>query len=413
LSASGSAASPRAPWFAALVLVTGVGPIALDTYLPALPAMATSLHTGAAVIQLTITGYLVGMAFGQLVAGPLSDARGRRPFLVWGTVAFTAFSIVCALAPHPAVLIVARLAQGIVGGAGVACGRAVVSDYYRGEAAATRFGTLSSLTRIAPVLAPAIGSVILTFGDWRTVFWAIAAVGAVMVLVAVLGIPETLPMSERHGSGLAATGHRIADLGTDPRFMRTVVIGCLSTAGFFAYLGGSSFVLETVYGISQRAYAGVFTVNAITLTVGAVFYRFNVRRFGSARLQAAGLGIATAATIALLIVALLGRHVVASLAVPWIVLSFLTAGMGLNTPALMTLAQETGFRARGTAAALQGGGSFLFGALVTPLTGVLGYSSLLPMASLMAGLMTAAAVFAIITRSPRWIAPWEPALATA
>jgi DHA1 family bicyclomycin/chloramphenicol resistance-like MFS transporter len=392
----------RKPSFAALVLVTGVGPIALDTYLPALPAMALSLRTGAAIVQLTVTGFIVGLALGQLVAGPLSDGHGRRPYLLGGTIAFTALSVVCALAPDPGVLIVARVLQGLVAGAGIACGRAVVSDYYRGEEAAVRFGTLSSLTRIGPVLAPALGSLILTFGDWRAVFFALTGVGAVMIVAVVVGLPETLAAAERHEGGLGSTRARIADLGTDPRFMRTVVIGCLSTAGFFAYIGGSSFVFETVYGIDQHAYAALFTVNALTLTVGSIGYRLSVAALGPARLQAIGLGIITTAAVALLVVALVGTDVIGSVLVPAGIISILTIGVGLNTPALMTIAQYTGERARGTAAALQGGGSFLAGAIVTPLTGLFGYHTLLPMAVMMAGFLSAAAIFAFLTRSLRW-----------
>jgi DHA1 family bicyclomycin/chloramphenicol resistance-like MFS transporter len=392
----------RVPSFAALVLVTGVGPVALDTYLPALPAMAVSLHTGAAVVQLTVTGFIVGMALGQLVAGPLSDAHGRRPYLLGGTIAFTLLSVVCAVAPDPGVLIAARVLHGLVAGAGIACGRAVVSDHYRGDEAAVRFGTLSSLTRIGPVLAPALGSLILTFGDWRTVFWVLSGVGVVMALSVAFGLPETLRVAERHEGGLTATRARVADLGTDPRFMRTVVIGCLSTAGFFAYLGGSSFVFETVYGISQRAYAAMFTVNALTLTAGSITYRLKVSSVGPARLQAIGLAISTTAAAALLVVAGIGTADVGSVLVPAGIMSVLTIGVGLNTPALMTIAQHTGERARGTAAALQGGGSFLAGALVTPLTGLFGYHSLLPMALIMASFLCAAAAFAVLTRSLRW-----------
>jgi DHA1 family bicyclomycin/chloramphenicol resistance-like MFS transporter len=397
------AGSVRPPSFAALVLVTGVGPVSLDTYLPALPMMAVSLHAGAATVQLTVTGFIVGMALGQLVAGPLSDGHGRRIYLLGGTVCFTVLSAICATAPNVAVLISARVLQGLVAGVGIACGRAVVSDYYRGDQAAVRFGTLSSLTRIGPVLAPAIGSLILTFGTWRTVFWVLAVMGLAMVAGVVLGLPETLPVADRHPGGLLATGERIADLGTDRRFLRTVVLGCLTTASFFAYLGGSSFVLQTVYGIDQHVYAAIFTLTAITVTAGSLTYRFTVARFGAVRLQAVGLTIATLGAVALFVVALAGHRLIGSVAVPAAILAVLTLGFGMNTPALMTIAQQTGDRARGTASALQGGGSFLAGALVTPLTGLLGYHSLLPMAALMAGFMVAAGLFALVTRSPRWM----------
>jgi DHA1 family bicyclomycin/chloramphenicol resistance-like MFS transporter len=386
------------------VIVTGVGPLALDTYIPALPAMPRSLHSTAAVIQLTVTAYIIGMALGQLIAGPLSDARGRRAYLLGCTADFTVLCAVCALAPTAGLLILARLALGLVAGGGIAVGRAVVSDHYRGEAAATRFGTLSSINLIGPVIAPVIGSVILTFGSWRSVFWALVGFGVLMVLAVLFRMPETLPVSERHPGGLAATLNRMSDLLGDKPFMRHVIIGCLSTAGFFVYIGGGSFVLQSVYGISQSTYAAVFAVNALAMVSASITFRLLVRRVGPHRLRAIGQCLAVTGGSLLLVLALLGVHRVPSVIPAWALLSCLTAGMGLINPACTTLAQQAGDRARGTAAALQGGGAFLIGALVTPLTGALGVTSLVPMAALMAGFMICAGLFTLVTaRRGGWL----------
>src|SRR3954452_6664141 len=128
----------RAPAMAALVLVTGVGPLATDTYVAGLPALQRSLSTSAAVAQLTLTAFIVGVALGQLALGPMSDGRGRRPYLIGGTLAFAVLSAAGALAPTAPALVVARLGQGVVAGCGVAVGRAVVSDHWHGSAAAAR-----------------------------------------------------------------------------------------------------------------------------------------------------------------------------------------------------------------------------------------------------------------------------------
>jgi DHA1 family bicyclomycin/chloramphenicol resistance-like MFS transporter len=399
LAAKGPAV--RAPSFGALALITGIGPLALDTYLAALPAMQRSLHSSAAVAQLTVTAYIIGLALGQLLAGPLSDGAGRRPYLLAGTVAFTVVSAACAVAPNGPVLVVLRLVQGTVAGAGVACGRAVVSDYYRGDAAATRFGTLASINLIGPVLAPVVGSVILAMGSWRTVFFVLVGVGSLMVLAVAAGIPETLPPADRHPGGVRATGPRMADLLRDWMFMRHVVIGCLATAGFFTYIGGSSFVLQEVYRISETGYAAVFAVNALAMVVASVVFRLSVVRSGAARLRAIGLSLACTGAVGLLVVALAGPGTIHSIVPAWVLLSCVTAGMGLIIPATTTLSQAAGIRSRGTAAALQGGGSMLVGALATPLTGLFRYDTLIPMAALMSAGMIASATMLIASRSRR------------
>jgi DHA1 family bicyclomycin/chloramphenicol resistance-like MFS transporter len=196
----------------------------------------------------------------------------------------------------------------------------------------------------------------------------------------------------RQGGSLPATGRRVLDLLRDREYVPHVVVQALATMGFSTYIGGSSFALHAVYGISQSRYALVFTVNAIAMVATSVVFRLSVARVGAARLRLIGLCLAGAAAGGLLAVALLGTDRVPGLAVPWALLSFLTAGMGLMIPASTALAQEAGRRSGGTAAALSGGLVFLAGALVTPLTGMLGYSTLLPMALLMSGFFAASAL---------------------
>lgn len=389
----------RPPSLAVLVLVTGISPLATDAYLPALPSLQRSLDTSAAIAQLSLTAFLIGLALGQLLVGPVSDATGRRPILLWGSVAFAVLSVVCAVAPSGELLVLARLLEGLAAGGGVAAGRAVVSDHFSGAAAAKRYGTLASVGLLAPVVAPPAGSVILAFGSWRTVFVVLGAVGALMVAGVLLRLPESLPAGARQGSSTKETGHRILDLLRDRAYMRHVVVQALATMGFFAYIGGSAFALETVYGISEARYALVFTVNALAMIATSVIFRQTVTSVGAPRLRVAGLAFAGTGAAGLLATALLGTGTVPWLAVPWVLLSFVTAGMGLIIPASTALAQEAGRRSGGTAAALSGGLGFLSGALVTPLTGVLGYDTLRPMALLMSGFFAAAVLALLTTRA--------------
>ncbi|WP_426563759.1 multidrug effflux MFS transporter [Angustibacter sp. McL0619] len=373
------------PSMFALVLVTGIGPLAVDTYVAGLPELQHSLNTSATIAQLSLTAFIIGVGLGQITLGPFSDGHGRRPLLVFGTVVFTAASIACALAPTGPTLVAFRLVQGLVAGCGIAVGRAVVSDHYEGDAAAARYGTLSAIVFLGPVVAPAIGGLILTVGSWRTIFAFLSLLGVVMVTAVVLLIPESLPPQRRQGHGVEHMLARMADLSRDWHFMRHVVVQCLATAGFFTYIGGSSFVLETTYGITQTAYALLFATNAAAMALSSLVFRMLVVRVGAARLRTAGVLTACLASAGLVVVALGDPGASSPLALPWVLLCVVVASMGWSIPGTTALAQQAGRRSGGTAAALQGGLTFLVGALVTPLTGIVGYDSLLPMATLMLG----------------------------
>ena len=399
-SPSFRSASRAVPSFPAMVLVAGIAPMALDTYMPAMPQIAASLHTSAAVIQLTVTGYVIGMAAGQLLAGPVSDGLGRRPLLLPPAVVFTVAAVVCATAVSPGVLVTTRFIHGIAAGATVACGRAVVSDRYRGDGLAKRFGTLTAVTQVGPVIAPALGGVIMAAGGWRAIFWGMAVLGAIMTGWIAVGVPETLPPGQRHGAGLRPTVSRMADLLRDWSFAQHLVVMCLVIFGFFVYIGGSSFVLQTVYGISGSKFAAVFAVNSALIGAGSVGYRLAVGRCGPSALRTAGVLAALAAAVALAAAARHGQASAPPFALTWVLLAVVTGAMGLIFPATMTLAQEAGDRARGTASSLQGGLSMTAGAIATPMTGVFGDTSVLPMAALMTAGFAAGALALLAGRRP-------------
>ncbi|WP_194906163.1 Bcr/CflA family efflux MFS transporter [Quadrisphaera sp. INWT6] len=377
-----SAVPARRPSLLALALVTGIGPFATDTYLAALPQVRDALATSSAGAQLTITGFIVGLAVGQLVAGPVSDGRGRRGVVLLSAAAFTAVSLLCVVAPSVELLVLLRVLQGLVAGAGVAVGRAVISDSHTGVAAAQAFGTLAAITLLAPVIAPAVGGLVLAVADWRAVFGLMAALGVLMLVAAVVGVPETLPPERHQRGGLRALGSRVGNLVVDRAFMHPVAVQCLATAGFFVYIGGSSLVLQGALGLSSGTYSLVFATNAAAMAAASLAFRLTVARWGARPLRWVGLLTSTAGAVALLVVALAeGAEV--PLAAVWPLLCLVVAGMGLVLPANTVLGQEAGRRSAGTASSLLGGSGFLVGAAVTPLTGIVGDESVLAMAALM------------------------------
>ncbi len=371
------------PSLIALLLVTGTSALSTDTYVSALPAMRSSLHTTSAITQLTMTACIGGMAIGQLISGPVSDARGRRTMVLLGCAMYVAMSVLCATAQTGWLLVSERFVQGLAGGACVAVGRAVVNDCYRGARAAALFGTLSAVGLIAPVIAPAIGSGLLSVGDWRVVFWFLAAVGVLMLAAAAIGLPETLPPARRHAGGLGAFGQRTRSLLSDRHFVTPVLIQCLTTAGFFVYIGGSSFVLQQGLGVSQRGYATLFAVNALTMVTASVVFRSLVLRRGPVRLRWWAVAIQTTAVTALFVVVLFAPDNRPPLWLVWGALAGMTCGLGLYLPANAAIAQNAGRRFSGTASSLGGGLPFLAGAATTPLTGALGSQTVLTMASCM------------------------------
>jgi MFS transporter, DHA1 family, multidrug resistance protein len=380
-----------------LVIVTGVGPFAVDTYLAALPDVQRSLGTTAAVAQLTVTAFIVGNALGQLVLGPLSDGRGRRGLLLAGAVAFTLGSLGAAIAPTGPILVAARLLQGLAAGGGIAIGRAVVGDTSSGDDATRRYSTLAAITFLGPVVAPAVGGAILTVGSWRTVFLALTVFGLLQVAAVLFRIPETLDRTDVAGDGgLRPAAGRMADLARDAAFLRIVVVQCFATAGLFVYIGGSSFVLETVYGLTPTAYATLFALNALALALASASLRMLVGRIALPVLRNVGLVLSCAGAVVLGASAVLAAPAAPPLALVWVALTCVVGGMGFVIPATTSLAQEAGRRASGTASALQGGLAFLVGAAVTPLTGLVGYDSLVPMGLLMGGFFVGAAVMALL-----------------
>ncbi len=369
------------PWLPALVLVTGVGPLATDTYLASLPQVQRSLGTSSTVVQLTMTSFIVGMALGQLLSGSVSDSVGRRRMILLGAATFTLTSLVCAVSPTGWTLVAARAVQGLVAGTGVAVGRAVVSDRYDGARAAAMFGTLASFSLIGPVVAPGIGGALLTVGDWRTIFLFLTALGALMTTFAAVGIPETLPPDERHPGGVRQVAARMRELATDRVFVAPVAVQCLITAGFFVYIGGSSIVLQSQLGLSPAQYSLLFSTNAVGMVLASLAFRLLVARTGAVVLRTIALTVATGAGFVLFAICLLTPDHQPPLPLVWAPLAVMLAGLGMFLPSSTVVVQRAGRRLAGTAAALGGGVPFLVGALTTPLTGLLGSQTVLTMAS--------------------------------
>ncbi|MFR9775435.1 multidrug effflux MFS transporter [Micromonospora sp. MS34] len=390
-----------------LVLVLGsliaIGPLTIDMYLPALPAIATDLHTTSAAVQLTLTGTLAGLALGQLLIGPLSDAVGRRLPLLAGVALHIAASVLCVLAPNIAVIGVLRVLQGLGVAAASVVAMAVVRDLFSGAAFAKLFSRLMLVMGAAPILAPTLGSGLLRWSDWRGVFAALAVFGVLLATVAAFGLAETLPAERRRNGGVATILRDYRTLLRDRTYVGLVLVAGLAMAALFAYVSGSSFVFQQRYGLDEQQFGLAFGAGAVGL-IGATQWNVRLlRRYSPQRILVTALGVGAAAGLVLVTFAATGvGGLAAILASLWVVLA--TAGLALpNAPAL---ALSRHGEAAGTAAALLGAVQFGVGAVAAPLVGVLGTGSM-AMASVVAGGMLAATVVLFTVVRPARLAGVE------
>src|SRR3954452_11435292 len=269
--------------------VNAIGPLSIDMYLPAFPAIAASLHASAAQVQLTLTACVAGLALGQLIVGPLSDRLGRRRPLIAAMTIYAVASVLCSVAPSAPALMALRFVQGLAGAGGVVISRAVVRDLHSGAEAVRLFSSLMLVTGLAPILAPLVGGQVLEVTSWRGIFVVLAVLSALIALVVLAGLRETLPPERRSRQGMARTLATMGDLLHDRWFVGHALAGGLAFGALFAYISGSSFVLQGVYGVSPQVYSVLFAANGLGLIAGSQINARLVGRFGPARLLRFGL----------------------------------------------------------------------------------------------------------------------------
>ena len=371
-----------------LIVILGslvaIGPLSIDMYLPGLPEITRSLDATAAAVQLSLTACVAGLAVGQLVAGPMSDRLGRRRPLVAGLVTYSGVSLLCALAPTVLALTGLRFLQGLAGGAGIVIGRAVVRDLYSGAQAAKLFSSLMLVTGLAPILAPVVGAQILKVTTWHGIFVVLAGLSAAIVTLAAIALPETLPKERRDPGG--HTLHTMRHLLTQRSFLGYALTAGLAFGALFAYISGSPFVLQDIYGLSPQAFSLAFGANGLGLVIGSQINARLVTRYGPAYLLRRALLVIVVAAAALVAVTTIDLGVWPVIACTFVVMSTLSFVMPNSTA--LALAEHGAVA--GTASALLGVTQFLIGGLSAPLVGIGGTGSAVPMAVVMLSLASGA-----------------------
>nr|WP_203682057.1 multidrug effflux MFS transporter [Actinoplanes siamensis] len=394
-----------------LGFLTALGPLTIDMYLPSLPTITTDLHAGAAAVQLTLTGTLVGLAFGQLLVGPLADAVGRRRPLLGGIAVHVLASVLCVVAPNLAVLGSLRVLQGLGAAAATVVAMAMVRDLFDGLAAARLFSRLMLVVGVAPILAPTVGGLVLNWTSWRGVFVVLTAVGVAIMAASALVLPETLPVAHRRNGGVLGTVRDYGRLFTDRVYVGLILVAGLAMAALFAYVSGASFVFQDSFGMSEQQFALIFAGGAVGL-IGAT--QFNVRllrRWTPQQIMGGALLAGLASGLVLLVLAATGTGGLVGILIPlWVVLTM----VGLAMPNAPALALSRHGEAAGTAAALLGAVQFGVGALAAPLVGVLGVGAVAMAVVVFGGMLAATLVCFLVVRPHRLpVERLEPALAVA
>lgn len=365
-----------------LALLSAVAPFAIDLYLPAFPTMVDDLHTTPTGVQLTLTAFLLGLAIGQLVFGPLSDRFGRIAPLVSGAVICVAASVAAVLAPTIEILIGARFVQGCAGAAGMVIGRAIIADLATGRAAARAFSLMMIIGGIAPVVAPLVGGFLVRPLGWRGTLGVVLGIATTMLIAVLVVVKETHTEHRRAElrAQKAGAGSPLRDLRSRTYVGNTVAL-CFAFAALMAYISASPFIYQNMMGLSPNQYGMAFGLNALGLLGCSTLSARLVVTHDFAALARTGLVILLGSSIAVLTLAAAGAPT-GWLAVP---LWTAVASMGLIFGNSTALALGAVPRAAGTASALLGSSQFLLAALVSPLASLAGETTAVPAGIVMVG----------------------------
>jgi MFS transporter, DHA1 family, multidrug resistance protein len=369
-----------------LVIVLGslmaIGPLTIDTYLPALPQLSAQMRATDSQAQLTITGLLLGLGLGQLIIGPLSDAFGRRRPLLIGLGAHGITSLLCAVAPSIGLLAVTRTLQGLAGAAVAVVVMAIVRDLFTGIRAAQLLSRLILVLGVAPILAPSLGSALLRLTSWRGIFVVLAVAAVGLWVVAWRALPETLPPVRRQPASARGSLRAYGRLFTDPMFLVMVAVAGLMFATLFSYIAGAPFLLQGRYGLSPQAFGLAFSTNAFGMILMTQLNPVLVGRFGPVRVLSVGVLVALTAATAMLIAALADFGGLLGFMLP---MFFVMAAAGLCNPNAPVIALSRHGDVAGSAAAVLGAVQFAIGGSIAPLVGALQDGTAMPLAAIIVG----------------------------
>ncbi|HEY8702837.1 MAG TPA: multidrug effflux MFS transporter [Arthrobacter sp.] len=373
--------------------LTALGPFTIDLYLPAFPALETSLGVSAAQVQLTLAGTTVGFALGQLVVGPISDKFGRRGPLILATALHITASAGAALSTDIGTLGLFRVLMGMGAAGGGVVAMAMVRDLFSGYAMVRMFSRMALVNGLAPILAPVIGSQLLLVMPWPGIFVFLASYGTLVIVAALLLVRETLPPEKRGQSGMTAR-QRYRVLFTDRTFVGLLVLGGMNFAGLFTYLSASPFLFQNVFGFSPQQYGLLFGINSLGIVGGVQTSARLIKRVPPQWILACSTAWMFLMAVLIVIFDQLGLGLWGVMVPLW----FYILGTGFTFPCVQVLALASHGAQAGTAASLLGAATFLMAGLISPVVGWLGIKSATPMGAVQAAciLLSIAALWLVV-----------------
>lgn len=356
--------------------LSALAPFSIDMYLPAFPAIATGLGTNISQVAFSLTSYFIGISVGQLFYGPITDKYGRRKPLLFGLGVFFLASIACALSPTIDWLIYMRVIMALGGCVGMVVSRAVVRDVFPVSETAKIFSTLMLIVGVAPIIAPSVGSYILTVSTWRTIFYVLSGFSLILILSVYFFLPESGSINNKLPLKLKTIVRDYKTVFSEKSFMYFALASSIGMGGMFAYISGSSFVFMSYFGLSESTFGYVFSANAAGFIAGSQLNRLLLNKYSS-------LQIITFASIILVSVSglMLLTYSLSIITLPILVgllITFLFS-LGLLVPNTTAMALAPFKATAGSASALIGFIQMVFGASLSGIVSFMHNETILPM----------------------------------
>ena len=359
--------------------LTALGPFTIDIYLPSLPLVQSDFGVSVSAVQITLSATIIGFALGQLIVGPWSDKVGRRLPLIIATAVHVVASISVALSPSIEWLVVGRVLQGFGAAAGGVVGAATVRDLFGGYPLVRMLSRLALVSGLAPVIAPLAGSTLLLIMPWRGIFIVLAVYGLLVVIASFLFIVETLPPERRIEAGHSSARQRYHALFTDRQFVGIAIVGGMIFTGLFGYLASSPFLFQEHYHFDTQQYGLLFAINSVGIIIGVQSSSRLAKYFGPQWIVAIATGVMLTAAIVIVVLDLFNVGLLGVLIPLW----FFICSCGFCFPCVQVLALAHHGKEAGTAASLLGAVNFGLAGLISPVVGLFGVSTAIPMGGLM------------------------------
>ena len=365
-----------------LGLLSAIGPFSIDMYLPGFDAIADSLDTTVSHIQLSLTSFFIGIASGQIIYGPLLDRFGRKIPLIVGLVIYIAASISCMLTNSADYLIAYRFVQALGSCGGMVASRAMVRDFYGPRESAKIFSLLMLVIGISPIVAPTVGSFVISRWDWHGIFLVLAIITTCILLAVIFFLPESRGSNPAISLMPRPIAQSYWQVFKTRQFFTYAFAGGLASSGLYAYLAGSPYIMITLYGLSEKQYGLVFALIASALITASQLNRYLLNRYSSEKVAKVALMVQSSLGLLLAILCVAGTINLLVM----IALIFLFLGsQGFVFPNTSALALAPFSRLAGSASALLGGLQMACGALSSGLVSYFHNETTVPMAATMAG----------------------------